>query len=623
MERADLDVPSSPGSPAGERAGRYEIFAEIGSGGMARVHVGRLLGAAGFARTVAIKRPLPALTRDEDFRRSASNEARLAARVHHPNVVPTLDVVEHGDELLIVMEYVHGESLAALAAAASQRGERVPLDVASALVVGALRGLEAVHAARDERGRPLGLIHRDVSPQNILVGADGLPRLSDFGLAKAAGHANATGRDEFKGKLTYASPEQVALQPLTPATDLYSMGLVLWELLVGTRLYAGLTAAEVVGRLLAGGAVLTPSRAASGVPPVLDGVVERATKQRPGDRYASAAAMAEALARRVEPASPAEVAAWVRALASRSLAERERLVMAAERQTTPSRRGEALAAPGPDAPPKISTPLPREAPSSFELAVTMPVGPVMSRSSPAGAAPPAGGPGTTLASAGPALAPAPPGLAREQTPASAPKPFAVFEGAPRAAPAPSRPSFGGVALRASGVLVGASLAFAGANAVLPRSVPSKPPAPTASPSPLFRSPEPSSRAPAGAAPAAAANPEGVAPAAAANPEGAASPPAGTTTEGTAPPAPGTTTEGAAPPAPGTTTEGAAPAVAGMGARPVSPTAPPPKRSPELHREGERPAPRREGERPGPKRENCSPPYSIDADGIRHMKPGCQ
>lgn len=587
VERADFDAPSSLDSPGGERAGRYELFAEIGSGGMARVHVGRLLGAAGFARTVAIKRPLPALTRDEDFRRAAGNEARLAARVHHPNVVPTLDVVEHGDELLIVMEYVHGESLAALASASRERGARVPFPIASALVVGALRGLEAVHAARDERGRPIGLIHRDVSPQNILVGVDGLPRLSDFGLAKAAGQANFTGKDEFKGKLTYASPEQVSLDALTPATDLYSMGLVLWELLAGERLYTGMTSAEVVARLLAGGAVPAPSRSAAGVPASLDAVVERATRRRPDQRFASAAAMAEALERSVKPAVPAEVAAWVRALSSRSLAERERLVMVAERQTTASKRAGAL----------LGATL--NGPSSFELAVTMPFGPLVGAANGlhSGAALTADGHHTTLASPGQASAGPRQALARAQTLTSAPPPGAVVEGVSRATNAPlPRSSFAAIALRVSGVLVGAALALGVANVVAPRKVASTSSAPTISPS---LDPPPDASAVVTGQPSAEAPP---------------------------PSPPGTVAgEIAAPPA---TSPGARESLGARGRQSPAGSAPHPmpsrkKTMPEPRPAGERPEPRHEGERPEPRRDNCSPPYSIDADGIRHMKPGCQ
>src|SRR5580700_4657373 len=163
--------------------GRYAIFGKIASGGMASVHFGRLLGAAGFSRTVAIKRLHPHLADEPEFLSTLIDEARLAARIHHPNVVPTLDVESAEGELLVVMEYVRGESLARLLRAESARGRRLPLSIASAIVIGALHGLHAAHEATSDRGAPLGIVHRDVSPHNILVGVDGMARVIDFGVA--------------------------------------------------------------------------------------------------------------------------------------------------------------------------------------------------------------------------------------------------------------------------------------------------------------------------------------------------------------------------------------------------------------------------------------------------------
>src|SRR5690606_6814462 len=150
---------------------RYAIYDEIAAGGMATVHFARLLGAQGFRRTVAAKRLLPHLTRDQEFSLMLVDEARMAARIRHPNVVSTLDIVQTDTELVLVMDYVHGESVAKLAYAAGKRGESVPLSIAAAILIDALHGLHAAHEAKDEQGRPLGLVHRDVSPQNMLVGA--------------------------------------------------------------------------------------------------------------------------------------------------------------------------------------------------------------------------------------------------------------------------------------------------------------------------------------------------------------------------------------------------------------------------------------------------------------------
>src|SRR5271170_1455926 len=163
--------------------GRYTIYGKIASGGMASVHFGRQRGGEGFARTVAIKRLHPHLAEDPAFRATLIDEARMAARIHHPNVVPTLDVVTAGGELLVVMEYVRGESLARLLKIERARSRRVPLSIVSAIATGALHGLHAAHEATSDTGAPLDIVHRDVSPQNLLVGVDGLARLIDFGVA--------------------------------------------------------------------------------------------------------------------------------------------------------------------------------------------------------------------------------------------------------------------------------------------------------------------------------------------------------------------------------------------------------------------------------------------------------
>ena len=215
--------------------GRYGIYGKIASGGMASVHFGRLLGAVGFSRTVAIKRLHPHLAEDPEFLATMIDEARMAARIHHPNVVPTLDVVSADGELLVVMEYVRGESLSRLLRAEVGSGRRVPLPIASAIVIGALHGLHAAHEATSDRGTPLGIVHRDVSPQNLLVGIDGLARVIDFGVAKAAGRLQTTRDGVLKGKMAYMAPEQLAGREAPRAADVYGMGVVLWETLAGTR----------------------------------------------------------------------------------------------------------------------------------------------------------------------------------------------------------------------------------------------------------------------------------------------------------------------------------------------------------------------------------------------------
>src|SRR5580700_11191148 len=225
--------------------GRYALHHEIASGGMATVHIGRLLGPVGFARTVAIKRLHPHLARNPEFVAMFLDEARLAARIRHPNVVSTLDVVATEGELFVVMEYVPGDSLARLLFAAKERSERVPLSVAASIMVDMLHGLHAAHEASDERGQPLNLVHRDVSPHNVLVGTDGAAHLIDFGVAKATGRAQVTREGQLKGKLAYMAPEQLGGSPVDRRADVFGASVVLWEMLTGQRLFDGADEGEI------------------------------------------------------------------------------------------------------------------------------------------------------------------------------------------------------------------------------------------------------------------------------------------------------------------------------------------------------------------------------------------
>src|ERR1019366_2190828 len=211
--------------------GRYIVYGEIASGGMATVHFGRLTGVAGFARSVAIKRLHPQYARDPDFVKMFLDEARLAARITHPNVVATLDVVSEGEDLLLVMDYVRGVSLSQLSRIMRARGERIPPLIVSGVIAGVLHGLHAAHEAKSETGQRLDIVHRDVSPQNCLVGTDGVARVLDFGVAKAAGRLQTTRDGQLKGKLSYMAPEQIHGATVTRRTDIYAASVVLWETL--------------------------------------------------------------------------------------------------------------------------------------------------------------------------------------------------------------------------------------------------------------------------------------------------------------------------------------------------------------------------------------------------------
>ncbi len=312
---------------------RYAIYDEIASGGMATVHFARLIGAQGFRRTVAAKRLLPHLTRDHDFSLMLIDEARLAARIRHPNVVSTLDVVQTESELVLVMEYVHGESLSKLTRMAYQRGERVPLGVTAAILIDTLHGLHAAHEANDERGQPLGIVHRDISPQNLLVGSDGITRIADFGIAKAAGRSQTTRDGSVKGKLSYMAPEQLSQGEVTRTTDVFAATVVLWELLTGERLFEGTSQAESVFKVMSG-PIPTPSSLSPNLPPQLDAIVARGLQRDSSRRFQTAREMALALEECTPRIRPSEIAAWVERISADSLARKGLLLAAIEHAPT-------------------------------------------------------------------------------------------------------------------------------------------------------------------------------------------------------------------------------------------------------------------------------------------------
>ncbi|HET9932024.1 MAG TPA: serine/threonine-protein kinase [Polyangiaceae bacterium] len=299
--------------------GRYLLGDAIAAGGMATVHFGRLLGPAGFSRTVAIKQLRPGLPSDTESLTTFLDEARLASRIHHPNVVSPIDVVLIANEAFIVMEYVHGESLSRLLKAAP--GVPVRPTLAAAVIGQVLFGLHAAHRAVSEDGVPLELVHRDVSPQNILITPEGIARILDFGIAKAARQSHHTMNGVLKGKLAYMAPEQVTSSPVSSRTDIFAAGTVLWEMLTGQRLFLAETPAACVQKILHD-PIPAPSALVDDVPRELDEVVLRALARDPEERFPDAQTMALAVAAAVRSASSLEVGAWVTELCGDSLLER-------------------------------------------------------------------------------------------------------------------------------------------------------------------------------------------------------------------------------------------------------------------------------------------------------------
>src|SRR6478752_977372 len=290
--------------------GRYALYGEIAHGGMATVHLGRLLGPVGFSRTVAIKRLHAPYAKDPDFVSMFLDEARLAARIRHPNVVPTLDVVALEGELFLVLEYVQGESMARIIRTLREKGGVTPPAIAAAIMVGVLGGLHAAHEARSEHGEPLHLVHRDMSPQNIIVCVDGIARVLDFGIAKARGRVQTTKDGQLKGKLSYIAPEQLRHEEVDRRTDIYAAGVTLWEMLTGQRLHKSDSEWQTVHQILTG-EVPSPSSLIATVPSALDAVVARALQKKPEDRFVTARDMAVALERSVRPARAREVGEFI------------------------------------------------------------------------------------------------------------------------------------------------------------------------------------------------------------------------------------------------------------------------------------------------------------------------
>jgi serine/threonine-protein kinase len=315
----------------------------LASGGMATVHLGRLIAPVapterwkGLARTVAIKRLRDQFAYDPHFVSALLDEARLTARIRHPNVVETLDVVEADEQLLLVMEYVHGESLSRLLRASEQRAERVPLPIAVAIMAGVLHGLHAAHEATSERGEPLHIVHRDVSPQNIMVGVDGVARVLDFGVAKAVDRLQDTRTGQLKGKASYMAPEQLRSEAVDRRTDVFAASIVLWEVLVSMRLFGGESEGATMEKLLYRD-IEPPSRHAPTVSPAFDAVVMRGLSRDPAARFPTARDMAVALEQLGPMATAAEVGSWVRSLAEEVLKSRAERVAEIERapSTTP------------------------------------------------------------------------------------------------------------------------------------------------------------------------------------------------------------------------------------------------------------------------------------------------
>lgn len=292
LPRGNADVTAPPpAEPSGalQRIGRYEVVQRLGHGGMATVYLGRATGSAGFERVVAVKVIHPHLAAEPEFVEMFLDEARIAAKIHSPHVAGILDLGEDAGFYYMVMEYIDGETLSALLRQLRPRDERLPLAVALQILADACEGLVAVHNLRDPDGRPYGLVHRDMSPQNLIINFDGWTKIVDFGLVKATGVRNShTGH--LRGKLAYMAPEQARGRAVSASTDLFALGVIFWELLTGKRLFAGEGDAETLDNVIR--CEVPPLRELRpDLPPAVEGLLRRALAREPEDRYQSAEEM--------------------------------------------------------------------------------------------------------------------------------------------------------------------------------------------------------------------------------------------------------------------------------------------------------------------------------------------
>jgi serine/threonine-protein kinase len=309
----------------GTRVGRYELVRRLAVGGMAELYLARQPGIGGFQKLVALKRILPQFAVSSDFVAMFLDEARLAATIHHANVAQVYDLGRDEHGLYFTMEYVHGEDVRAIVNAAIRREGEVPLSVAIAIAAGAAAGLHAAHELCDDHGTLVGLVHRDVSPSNVLVSYGGCVKLIDFGVAKAAGRQQETRAGTLKGKIAYMSPEQCAGRPVDRRSDVFALGVILFEMTTGTRLFTTDGGDYALIKKIVEEDAPLPSSRREAYPLELEGIVMRALRRDPAERYPSAQAMQldlERFARRCGySTSMTELGAYVRGLFPGRVAE--------------------------------------------------------------------------------------------------------------------------------------------------------------------------------------------------------------------------------------------------------------------------------------------------------------
>jgi len=307
--------------------GKYELLRKLATGGMGQIFLARPAGSTGLSRLLVVKRLLPHLATDRSFLNMFLDEAKIASRLDHPNIVRIHELGQAQGSHFLVMDYVAGEDLRTMTDFAAAVAKPMPLGVALRIVADAALGLHHAHQAKDGKGRPLGLVHRDVSPPNILVGFDGATKLIDFGVAKAAGRLQETATGFLKGKYPYMSPEQIDARPVDQRSDVFSLGVILWELCTRQRLFKG-SNELTTARLVSDCSVPPPQRVNRDLPKEIDRVILKALQRNRDLRYPDAsalrAAVEEFIAARGLAGTQADASAYLHSLyADRIAAERD------------------------------------------------------------------------------------------------------------------------------------------------------------------------------------------------------------------------------------------------------------------------------------------------------------
>ncbi len=311
--RSDLRQPRA--DDAIKRLGRYQIIGRLATGGMAEVYLALSGDIPGFRTLAVVKRILPHLSSNNQFIRMFLDEARIASLLDHPNVVRIVEVGHDGDDYFLAMELVQGKPLSAVLRKAARERKPPSPALAAYVIAQAASGLAYAHSLTDGDARPMGVVHRDVSPQNVLISFEGAIKMIDFGVARAYGRVAHTSPGGLKGKIDYMSPEQASAEEVDHRADVFALGIVLWEILTGKRLFRRDTELATM-RAIVDDPIPKPSEVAA-VPPELEAIVMRALRKRRDARFATAGEMADALEKYAlshDGFSPSQVAGYMKGL---------------------------------------------------------------------------------------------------------------------------------------------------------------------------------------------------------------------------------------------------------------------------------------------------------------------